>query len=623
MKSRIFTCITAMALFAALAIPVRHTAQEQPAVQRGNVEHTRYRLVDLGTFGGPNSTVFFADDIYDSALNNQGTVAGSADTSAPDPFPLFCFNGDCFVSHAFQRRNGVMTDLGVLPGGASSASAWISANGLIVGWSENGLIDPLFPGFPELRAVLWKNGEIKDLGTLEGGNESVASAVNSLGQVVGAAANAIPDPSPMGASNFGWTTETRAFLWQDGIMQDLGTLGGPDAVALLMNERGQIAGDSYTSFASSLYCAQIGFPLTTGAFLWENGQMVDLGSFGGTCTFAFDLNNRGQVVGASTLTGDLAQHPFLWDRGALADLGTFGGNFGNAIANNDAGDVVGWASLQGDQAKHAFLWKDGAKTDLGTVAGDLCSYGFSVNSKGQVVGVSAGTCPFEAIRPFLWEDGGPMVDLNTLIPPDSGLHLEAAETINDRGEIAGNGVDPDGNQHAFLLIPCSADDTACQDAAAGTSTESVRPVPPAQPPTETNQGNPLSQILQHRLGVRRLNVAPLGGGTAISGPNATLSPTSLLFRCRNVPNAGCQCLTQRTTTLSNLGNAPLSIKGITVTGAFSETNNCGTSLGAGKSCTIVVRWLLQNSGGSVYVSDNAPGSPQKVSLSGFKECTPR
>jgi len=48
MKSRILTCISAMALFAALAIPVRHTAQEQPAVQGGNAEHTRYRLVDLG-----------------------------------------------------------------------------------------------------------------------------------------------------------------------------------------------------------------------------------------------------------------------------------------------------------------------------------------------------------------------------------------------------------------------------------------------------------------------------------------------------------------------------------------------------------------------------------------------
>jgi hypothetical protein len=80
--------------------------------------------------------------------------------------------------------------------------------------------------------------------------------------------------------------------------------------------------------------------------------------------------------------------------------------------------------------------------------------------------------------------------------------LAAPETINDRGEIAGNGVDSNGNQHAFLLIPCSADDTACQDAAAGPSIESVRPTPAAQRPTETNQGNPVHPLLRLRLGPR-------------------------------------------------------------------------------------------------------------------------
>ena len=47
-----------------------------------------------------------------------------------------------------------------------------------------------------------------------------------------------------------------------------------------------------------------------------------------------------------------------------------------------------------------------------------------------------------------------MVDLNTLIPPGSATTLTEATLINDRGEIAGNGVLADGDQHAFLLIPC-------------------------------------------------------------------------------------------------------------------------------------------------------------------------
>ena len=96
-------------------------------------------------------------------------------------------------------------------------------------------------GFPEIRGVLWRNGEIVDLGTLEGGFESFANAVNNRGQVVGFSLNTVPD-----ACSLFVATQTRAFLWQDGAMQDLGTLGGPDANAELINDRGQIAGRDHS-----------------------------------------------------------------------------------------------------------------------------------------------------------------------------------------------------------------------------------------------------------------------------------------------------------------------------------------------------------------------------------------
>ena len=453
MNFRILNSVTLITLCVALLLPSASSAQEQKK------EHHHYKLIDLGTLGGPQSYVNMPNG-YAPVLNNRGTVAGWADTSTLDPFPAFCFNEEnpCFLSHAFQRQNGMTTDLGALPGGGSSASNWISANGLIAGVSQNGETDPSFPGFPEFRAVLWKQGKITDLGTFEGGNESIANAVNSKGKVVGLATNAVPDDFSL----FG-TTEAHAFLWQNGVMQDLGTLGGTDSVALFVNEKGQVVGESYTGSAPSTYsgCTQgFGFPLTTGAFLWENGTMINLGSFGGTCTFAADLNNEGQIVGISALAGDQFQHAFLWNRGSLNDLSnTIGGNNAAAIALNDGGDVVGWASLQGDQNIHASLWKNNTMTDLGTVGGDACSLGFSVNASGKVVGISVAAalpigCDFSQARASLWEDGGPMVDLNALIPPDPALFLTSPETINNLGEIAGLGLDSAGNQHAFLLIPC-------------------------------------------------------------------------------------------------------------------------------------------------------------------------
>jgi len=98
-------------------------------------------------------------------------------------------------------------------------------------------------------------------------------------------------------------TQTRAFYWHNGVMQDLGTLGtGTDAQALLINQRGQVVGASYINSVPSAFCSGVesGFALTTDTFLWDkkNG-MKDIGGFGGTCTIAFDLNNRGQIVGQS------------------------------------------------------------------------------------------------------------------------------------------------------------------------------------------------------------------------------------------------------------------------------------------------------------------------------------
>ncbi len=447
MKSNVWRLITATILLATLAVPAG-LAQN---THHHSARHPHYKLIDIGTFGGPQSYIPFYIGFSISILDKQGVLIGSADTSLPDPFPNFCFT-DCFVSHTFlAEEDGELTDLGALPGGGSSAPQWMSRNHLIAGVSENGETDPLVPGVPQFRAVLWQNGGITDLGTLEGGHESIANAVDSKGEVVGMFTNTTPDPNSLFPDGF----QTRAFFWQDGVMQDLGTLGGADAAAYLINERGQVVGWSYTS---SVPITCFGFPpatLATGSFVWdkENG-MRDLGNLGGICTVAEAINSRGQIVGTSDFQGDTAFHAFIWD-GSMHDLGgSLGGTISQGFALNDAGVAVGFASLPGDTSWHATLWRGiGNMIDLGVVGNDPCSSAHSINAKGQVVGESASDCSSPPNRSFLWDDGA-IFDLNALIPPGSPLYVQSADTINDRGEIAASGVDANGNQHAALLIPC-------------------------------------------------------------------------------------------------------------------------------------------------------------------------
>jgi probable HAF family extracellular repeat protein len=440
MKTKWIIAITLIALLTAVAGPIRVNGQKAADTQP---LHSRYKLIDLGTFGGPASYLESPTPAVE-VLNNRRMVTGEADTTIPDPL---CFNRSCFVGHAFVWYDGILTDLGALPGVNSSLGYWINSSGAVVGYSENGVTDPLIGG-PEVRAVLWTQGKIKDLGTL-GGNESYAVGVNSLGQVTGVAANGIADPFSL---LFG--TQTRAFLWQEGVMLDLGTLGGPDAVAQIINDSGQITGYAYTNFTPN---STTGIP-TVDPFLWKNGTMVDLGTLGGAFGFSNDVNERGQVVGQSDLAGDLVNHPFFWDHGVLTDLGTLGGDNGEATALNDAGQVIGSADLPGSQAHHAFLWEHGKMTDLGTVDGDPCSNESAINSRGQIVGTTV-NCEGVPLHAFLWENGGPMVDLQSLVLSGSSLTLLIAGDINDLGEIVGKGLPPGcGNYHTcghdVLLIPC-------------------------------------------------------------------------------------------------------------------------------------------------------------------------
>jgi probable HAF family extracellular repeat protein len=442
MKTRNY--LVGLTLLVAVELPFSTPAQQQ-SVQ--DVHH-HYKFVEIGTFGGPNSYLAFSN----RSLNNSGVAADTADTQAAVNPPL-CFI-DCYVIHTFLWKNGTMTDLGGLPGVAISGSQpnYINDRGVVAGIAFNGGVDEAI-GVPQFDAVVWMNGKIIDLGAF-GGNLSYAAAINDRNEAVGFALNATPDSYDLGdfCQTFPMTTQMRAFIWRNGVKQDLGTLGGPDSCALVINERGQVAGNSFTD---SIVNPSTGVP-TLHPFLWDGNQMMDLGTLGGTVAVAVGINNHEQVAGESRLVGDQTRHAFLWDKGQLTDLGSLGGQLLEAIGFNEIGELVGQAQLADLATIHAFLARknDGNPIiiDLGPLPGNTCSVAYSINVKSQIVG-SSDDCAGNNMHAFLWEHSH-MLDLNALVPASSNLTLSQATFINDSGEISAQGVFPNGDQRAVLLIPC-------------------------------------------------------------------------------------------------------------------------------------------------------------------------
>jgi probable HAF family extracellular repeat protein len=307
--------------------------------------------------------------VISGGINSDGQVVGRSLT-------------DQGLEHAFLFDGWALRDLGTLGGHLSDARA-VNTAGDIVGYSLTGETDEL--GFVN-HAFISDGYGMQDLGL----RWSAASDINDNSQIVGE-----------------WQVvfgRYHAFLYENGETTDLGTLDGEQSFAMAVNEAGQVVGEAGT-FLSGTLPGNVFH--SDHAFLYENGTMHDLGSLGYSCyveddegaleeycderSSATDINNTGQIAGFST-TFDSGTHAFLLTDEAFEDLGTLGGSQSWAYAVNDSGQVVGTSISGVDGFYHPFIYDLGTMYDLQDLIVDRPS-GFSmweavdINNFGQIVGL--------------------------------------------------------------------------------------------------------------------------------------------------------------------------------------------------------------------------------------------
>lgn len=375
------------------------------------------------------------------------------------------------LANAQGKPHYTVTDLGVLGSGNNSSGFDMNNLGW-VGGSSN-----LVPGGPQHAFLWYGGGPLKDLGTLGGPScpncNSAADGPNGFGEAPIISEIAKTDPNGEDFCGFGSHLQCRGAIWRFGKLTALRNLpGGNNSVPIGINNLGQMIGWAETGVQDPTCSTSTAFQvLRFQAVKWElNGDISafsPLKSKGDTVAFAFGINDHGQTVGTSGTCSTVGlppvyvkgQHAVMWERdGTPRYIGTLGdaNNTLNDVATsiNELGEVDGTSQVA-DGTFHAFLWtKQTGMKDIGTLPGAFATIApccNTLNNRDEVVGFSIdGNGP----TAFFWKDNV-IRDLNTLIPANSLLHLLFAESINDAGEITGQGcVMPACTElHAFRASP--------------------------------------------------------------------------------------------------------------------------------------------------------------------------
>jgi len=318
----------------------------------------QHALLDLGTLGGPNSSIAW------NVKNTEGIIVGISQTADPEPlgeaWSSAAFysgpNAVGFINLGFVWEGGKMRGLPNFPGGNNGFATGANNLGQVVGWAENDVHDPtcVSPQVLQFRPAVWELGppdQIHDLPLISGDTSGAATATNDDGQVVGI--SGICDQA------VGRHTAKHAVLWENSGVTDIGNLGAewwntPTAI----NEQGEIvgfAGDPAFVDGDIVH-----------AFIWtkHNGIQPLLALPGRTPEHvdseAYGINEHGQVVGTSCDANFVDCRAVVWDHSAvptdLNDLKApgFSARLESAKDINDKGEIAGRA-IDANNVRTAYL----------------------------------------------------------------------------------------------------------------------------------------------------------------------------------------------------------------------------------------------------------------------------
>jgi probable HAF family extracellular repeat protein len=349
-----------------------------------------------------------------------------------------------FATKPSTAQSYTITDLGTFPGGDYTTALGINQSGQVTGWS--GSASPVEGGIPG-EAFLYKNGKLINLGEF-GTTGSIGYGITGDNRKDSPLEEGKRKVRVTGSSNDAQGA-THAFLYEDHFLREIGFLpGGTTSTGFAVNSSGEVVGEADNADGQ------------VQAFLYRNGNLISLGTLGGTGGGggAFGINDLGDITGlATTASGDV--HAFLYHNHKMVDLGVLPGDINSSgTAINNSLQVAGSSSPLQANLAHAVLWSKGKMTDLGVLPTGNSSAAAGINSAGHVVGGSDIFIPsnFDSGPPgvyvshgFLYQNGT-LYDLNNLVPSGSGWTLGAASGINDRDEIVGTGT-INGETHGYLL----------------------------------------------------------------------------------------------------------------------------------------------------------------------------